>query len=167
MSRTKLVLAAVAALALVSVVGGAFFLLGGSNGGPETKSGDRTAVAQAQSQSTEEPPTRLSAAESPAAKPTDAPGVKPYATKLSGHTFGAEPEVPAAKRKKDPASAGDSCDHNYGQVPVCVPWDFPEGIKTPADKCAYLKNHGIKAVPVTGKDRQGLDGDRNGIACDQ
>jgi hypothetical protein len=165
MSRTKLVLAAVAALALVSVVGGGFFLLGGSNGSAEAKSGAPAAVTR--EQPTQEPPTRLSAAESPAAKQTEAPVVKPYATKLSGHTFGAEPEVPAAKRKKDPAGAGDSCDHNYGRVPVCVPWDFPEGIRTPADKCAYLKNHGIRTVPVTGKDRQGLDADRNGIACDQ
>jgi hypothetical protein len=163
MSRTKLVLASVAVLALVSVLAGTFLLSG--DGGTEAKASTR--VVQAQEQPAEDPTAELGEKTAADPKPSGPSEIMPYATELSGETFGAEAEVPAAKRQKAPASAGDSCDHNYGRVPVCVPWDFPVEIKTPQEKCAYLESHGLKTVPVTGKDRQGLDTDSNGIACDQ
>ena len=34
------------------------------------------------------------------------------------------------------------------------------------DKCAWLAAHGYAAVRVTGPDRQKLDPDGNGTACD-
>jgi len=57
----------------------------------------------------------------------------------------------------------DGCDHDYGERTQCVPWTFPPGV---TDKCAWLTAHGFSAVRVVGKDRQHLDPDGDGIACD-
>ncbi|GIE48942.1 hypothetical protein Ani05nite_24760 [Amorphoplanes nipponensis] len=57
----------------------------------------------------------------------------------------------------------DGCDHNYGGITQCVPWTFPAGT---TDKCAWLAGHGFKNLKVAATDRQRLDRDGNGIACD-
>ena len=57
----------------------------------------------------------------------------------------------------------DGCDRNYGEVTQCVPWTFPAGT---TDKCAWLADHGFKALKVAARDRQRLDPDGNKIACD-
>jgi hypothetical protein len=57
----------------------------------------------------------------------------------------------------------DGCDHSYGTRAQCIPWTFPAGV---TDKCAWLTAHGYQRIPVAGPDRQHLDPDRNGAACD-
>jgi hypothetical protein len=57
----------------------------------------------------------------------------------------------------------DGCDRNYGRRVQCIPVAFPGDAR---DKCAWLRAHAYQTVPVVGKDRQHLDADRNGIACD-
>ncbi|WP_436535807.1 hypothetical protein [Actinoplanes sp. HUAS TT8] len=56
----------------------------------------------------------------------------------------------------------DGCDHNYGTATQCVPLTFPAGV---TDKCAWLAAHGFTDLIVAGKDRQRLDADADGIAC--
>ncbi len=57
----------------------------------------------------------------------------------------------------------DGCDHNYGAPDVCVPWQIP----APRGKaCAFLLANGFHALTVYGTDRQHLDTNHDGIACD-
>lgn len=59
----------------------------------------------------------------------------------------------------------DGCDHNYGNgnPNVCVPWQIP----APHGKaCAFLLANGFTALTVEGTDRQHLDTNHDGIACD-
>lgn len=85
-------------------------------------------------------------------------------------SFAAQPGAARQKPKSRPkapvevASAVDGCDRAYGTIAHCVPVRFPAGV---TDKCAWLRDHGFKDLKVTGRDRQGLDPDRNGIACDK
>jgi hypothetical protein len=78
----------------------------------------------------------------------------------------ADPKASAMPEGSLPPYA-NGCDFNYGQVPLCVPYNFPEGVKTVQQKCAWLHSHNFKKIPISGQDRQGLDADKNGIACDQ
>jgi hypothetical protein len=59
----------------------------------------------------------------------------------------------------------DGCDHNYGDgdVNMCVPWQIPAA---PGTACAWLKGNGYPALKVYGTDRQHLDTNHDGIACD-
>ena len=72
----------------------------------------------------------------------------------------------APKKKTGPvevAATVDGCDRNYGTKAQCIPLVFPG--KSP-DKCGWLRDHGFREVKVAGRDRQRLDADRNGTACD-
>ncbi|MEV6342896.1 hypothetical protein [Actinoplanes sp. NPDC051851] len=85
-------------------------------------------------------------------------------------SFAAQPGVSRRKPGKRPtapvkvAPTVDGCDHNYGTRAQCIPVTFPAGVR---DKCAWLADHGFRAFRVTVTDRQKLDPDRNGIACDR
>ena len=59
----------------------------------------------------------------------------------------------------------DGCDHNYsdGNVNACVPWQIPA---PPGKACAFLLGNGYPALKVVGTDRQHLDTNHDGIACD-
>jgi hypothetical protein len=57
----------------------------------------------------------------------------------------------------------DGCDHDYGLASQCVPTTYPPGV---TDRCAWLLAHGYGPLPIVGADRQQLDTDHNGIACD-
>jgi hypothetical protein len=99
----------------------------------------------------------------------DAPSERPTITAqpTAGEPVTADPEAKPREHESIPPYA-DGCDHNYGTVPLCVPWAFPQGFHTsPAKKCEWLKNHDFAGIPVTGVDRQGLDPDKNGVACDR
>jgi len=57
----------------------------------------------------------------------------------------------------------DGCDHDYGTVNQCVPWNIP----APAgQRCQWLKANGFGPLKVAGRDREHLDTNRDGIACD-
>jgi hypothetical protein len=58
----------------------------------------------------------------------------------------------------------DGCDHDYGNTGQCVPWKI-EG-STTAARCDWLTAHGFGPLKVHAKDRQHLDTDGNGTACD-
>lgn len=80
------------------------------------------------------------------------PGVKPLRPQASPKTtVNVTPNV-------------DGCDHNYGTKTQCIPLTFPDGV---TDKCRWLKEHDFTAVLVAGEDRQKLDSDHDGTACDQ
>lgn len=100
----------------------------------------------------------------PVLEPSEKPKIDPQAEGLEPIDDSAEydPKIPAPVRP-----GGDGCDHNYGKVPLCVPYDFPAPITTVAQKCDWLQAQGFKDVKVSGKDRQGLDQNKNGIACDE
>jgi hypothetical protein len=83
--------------------------------------------------------------------------------------FAAQPGLARQKPKGKPAAPVkvaptiDGCDRNYGTIAQCIPIVFPKGV---TDKCGWLTAHGFTALKVMGKDRQRLDRDRDGIACD-
>ncbi|WP_328472947.1 hypothetical protein OHA21_11230 [Actinoplanes sp. NBC_00393] len=87
------------------------------------------------------------------------------------HTFAGQPGVRPLPRKPSPTAPlavpanVDGCDRSYGTRAQCVPWVFPPGV---TDKCAWLAERGYLDPPlaVAGQDRQKLDPDGNGIACD-
>jgi hypothetical protein len=56
----------------------------------------------------------------------------------------------------------DGCDHGYGEVTQCVPWQFPPGV---TDGCAWLLDRGYGPLEVHGDDRHNLDPNDDGIAC--
>jgi hypothetical protein len=58
----------------------------------------------------------------------------------------------------------DGCDHDYGTPNQCVPWKIPASSGQAA--CAWLKANGFGPVRVYGRDRQHLDSNQDGIACD-
>jgi hypothetical protein len=85
--------------------------------------------------------------------------VQPFAGGLS-----ASPQTPLPKPTAPVTVAAniDGCDHAYGTISQCVPWEFPAGM---TDKCAWLRAHGFGPLAVHGRDRQQLDTDSDGIAC--
>lgn len=84
--------------------------------------------------------------------------------------FAGQPGVARQKPRQRPtapvkvAPTIDGCDRAYGTIAQCVPVRFPAGV---TDRCGWLRDHGFKDLKVTGRDRQNLDPDRNGIACDE
>lgn len=86
----------------------------------------------------------------------------------------------------------DGCDHDYGTKDQCVPWKIPASAgttgagtrgaacgwlnqcapsKIPASAaaaaCEWLQRNGFGPVLVSGRDRQNLDTNHDGIACDK
>jgi len=115
-------------------------------------------------------------APSPGAKPdkaTESADVVPAtsAAPFVQH-FADEPTASPLPHQKSPTAPlkisafVDGCDHNYGTRTQCVPLTFPDGVTGAAAKCAWLAAHGFTDLIVAGKDSQGLDADRDGIACD-
>jgi putative flippase GtrA len=84
----------------------------------------------------------------------------------SAKATAADPEWNLLPKRAVPVRA-PACDRNYRVSRLCVPYRFPIGIKTVQAKCSWLVKHGIKKIVVHGKDRQRLDADKNGIACDR
>ncbi|NJC72539.1 hypothetical protein HC031_22875 [Planosporangium thailandense] len=91
--------------------------------------------------------------------PVPAPYVHPFADQSDVPT---EAAAPSAGVVYSEAAEVDGCDHNYGVPGQCVPWNFPPGV---TDRCAWLVEHGLGAVTVSGRDRQRLDTNRDGVAC--
>ncbi|MEU7908028.1 hypothetical protein [Actinoplanes sp. NPDC049118] len=100
------------------------------------------------------------------APPAPAPGAaaEPFVQSFAGQP-GVRPQrpLPSPTVTHHVRPNVDGCDHNYGTITQCVPWRFPPGT---ADRCAWLAAHGFKELRVAGVDRQKLDSDGNGIACD-
>jgi hypothetical protein len=146
---------------LAAVVVGALaygvLLLGDGGSGPAGP--QRTVVAEAA-------PSALPTAEPvpPERSPSEKPTVKPYASKLSGPTIAPNP-ARAESPVPVPAHA-DGCDHRYGTINDCVPWNFPPEYQTYERKCAYLANHDYQGVAVRPPDRHKIDPNKNGVACD-
>jgi hypothetical protein len=85
--------------------------------------------------------------------------VQPFAAGLSASPQGPLPKPTAPVT----VSANiDGCDHSYGTISQCVPWEFPAGV---TDKCAWLRAHGFGPLAVHGRDRQHLDTNGDGTAC--
>jgi hypothetical protein len=85
------------------------------------------------------------------------PHILPFARELTGTWSG-----PAAGPTPVPIAEGfDGCDHAYGVLRQCVPWNFPTG----AAGCAWLLARYLRALPVNGRDRHHLDTNHDGIAC--
>ncbi|WP_425245301.1 galactose oxidase-like domain-containing protein [Streptomyces sp. NEAU-NA10] len=60
----------------------------------------------------------------------------------------------------------DGCDHSYGAISQCVPWTFPKKAKQVAERCDWLQKQGYgTGLKVHGRDRHGLDRNKDGIAC--
>jgi hypothetical protein len=57
----------------------------------------------------------------------------------------------------------DGCDHDYGTFNQCVPLTYPAGVTS---RCAWLLAHGFGPLKVVGTDREHLDTDHDGVACD-
>lgn len=137
------------------VVGGVFLALRGGDGGDKEepkKAAAPTALA-------EDVPTEVVPGEPETASP------EPVAPEV---TMTPPDPVAIAKAKETPVPVPenvDGCDHAYGAT-ICVPWEFPREVKTQAQKCEYLKVRGFTRLEVPGRDRHGLDPDKNKIACD-
>ncbi|GAB2861428.1 hypothetical protein GCM10022221_71540 [Actinocorallia aurea] len=152
MTRNKLISLVVAgAVVVAAVVVGAFLVLGG---GEEDKPEKVAATALA-----EDVPTDVVPGEPDTTSPEPvAPGVT--------MTPPDPKEIEKAKKSPVPVPENvDGCDHAYG-VSICVPWEFPKGVDSAAEKCEYLKVRGFTRLEVPGRDRHGLDPDKNKIACD-
>jgi len=86
------------------------------------------------------------------------PHVAPFAGQLGGAVRTPGPSTgPVAI-----AEGTDGCDHAYGEVGQCVPWQFPPGV---VDRCGWLAAHGFGPLVVHGRDRHGLDRNHDGVAC--
>lgn len=154
-SRRIWALVVVAVVVLAAGIGGGIMLFGQGSSVKKDKAAPRSQVKTALA---EAPP----AAEPPSEEPT----VAPYATKMSGKKVTASPEAVA---KVSPAIVPpnvDGCDHGYGTAGMCVPWEFPAGITSYKQKCAWLKDENYPELAVHGTDRLQLDPDKNKIACD-
>jgi hypothetical protein len=108
------------------------------------------------------PPGASAPAAARSAAPGDgsaAPYVQPFANGLSATPQAAlsKPTAPVT------VDAGiDGCDHAYGSLTQCVPWQFPPGV---TDGCAWLRAHGFGPLAVHGRDRHHLDTNNDGTAC--
>jgi hypothetical protein len=142
-------------LVLVVAVAAALLVAGGV---VLLRDGDSKPVAASSAAPTEDLP------DVPDTVPSEQPTVTPQDTAPPALT--PQPGATAPKVETIPQYA-DGCDHNYGVVPLCVPWAFPQGSQVSVEaKCKWLAAHGFTKIPVKGTDRQGLDPDKNGIACD-
>lgn len=158
MRRVGLIVAGVAVVAAL-IVG--VFVLGGNDGGGAKS--DATPVAAPLEDT--RPPADENATVPPESAPSEKPTVKPYASALTGREYKVNPtRTQPAKNQLPPYATG--CDYDYGKAPQCVPWVFPPEVETVQDRCDWLADQGFKTIAARGKDRHGLDADKNGIACD-
>jgi hypothetical protein len=86
------------------------------------------------------------------------PHVQPFAGQLGGAVRGPGPKTGPVTIPE----GTDGCDHAYGEVGQCVPWQFPPGV---VNRCGWLAAHGFKPLAVHGRDRHGLDRNHDGVAC--
>jgi hypothetical protein len=89
--------------------------------------------------------------------------VHDFAGDLEGKVTG--PGKKRTSHKVGPTVSG--CDRHYGSANVCVPTDFPPGVKATAkSRCDWLKKNDYGRLRVNGKDDPlGLDRNKDGIAC--
>jgi hypothetical protein len=180
MSRRVILRAAVAGVAVSAATGLVLLVVLGGNSTPRSWAGSTLTGPTAAGS-----PTRPSgpgpAAAAPAAGPSamvssrpgaasggppptptggPQPHVQPYAQDPVGqvHPSMASPTAPVT----EPIGL-DGCDHDYGTVNQCVPLTYPPGV---ASRCAWLLAHGFGPMKVVGMDRENLDTDHNGVACD-
>ncbi|KUM74639.1 galactose oxidase-like domain-containing protein [Streptomyces curacoi] len=95
---------------------------------------------------------------------TDAsPHVHNFADDLKGKVTG--PGKKRTSQKVSPTVSG--CDRHYGSANVCVPTDFPPGVKaTTKSRCDWLKTNDYGRLKVNGKDDPlRLDRNKDGVAC--
>ncbi|MBT2417915.1 DUF1929 domain-containing protein [Streptomyces sp. ISL-22] len=95
---------------------------------------------------------------------TDAsPHVHDFADDLKGKVTG--PGKKRTSQKVSPTVSG--CDRHYGSANVCVPTDFPPGVKaTTKSRCDWLKTNDYGRLKVNGKDDPlRLDRNKDGVAC--
>ncbi|MEO3783177.1 hypothetical protein ABGB12_07600 [Actinocorallia sp. B10E7] len=150
MTRNKIIaIVAAGVVALAAIVGGVLMFRGG---------GDDTGPADAKkSAKIEDVPSERLPGETETAEP------EPLAPEVTMTTpAGPSPELTSAAKVPENV---DGCDHAYGAT-ICVPWSFPAGVDSQKEKCAWLKQRGFTTLPVPGRDRHGLDPDKNKIACD-
>src|SRR4051794_19351003 len=138
---------ALAAVVVSALVYGVLLL--GGDGSSSVAEPRRTAVAAGA-------PSALPTAEPvpPESSPSEKPTVERYASKLSGPTI-----APNPARAESPLPVPlhvDGCDHRYGTINDCVPWNFPPEFKTYEQKCAYLANHDYQGISVRPPDRHKL-----------
>lgn len=152
----KPVMAGAVVLCLIVAAAAVFLTRGGSGDAEKPKQPVAAVSPETEPQAEEAPPETV---------PSEKPTVKPYATKLSGQTVTPKPDEPVVETEQQPAYS-DGCDRNYGDAPLCVPYVYPQGFQTPEQRCKWLKDHGFPEIPIRGQDRQGLDPDKNGVACD-
>lgn len=150
----------VATVAVVAVVAGVFLLTGGQSAPARETSGDTTFAMPEDETS---PSGATAEPLPPDGTPVEKPQVTPQATALKERKI---PEAVPERERSAPKDWG-GCDRNYGEPTQCVPWEFPDGITAPEDKCLWLELNGFTtAIEVAGTDRQRLDTDGNKIACD-
>jgi hypothetical protein len=158
--RVALIVAGITVVGALIV--GVFLFRGGDAGSGEAK-GSPSPVAAVLEDT--RPPADDNATVPPVSAPSEEPTVKPYATALTGREYKVDPtRTQPAKNQLPPYATG--CDYDYGKAPQCIPWNFPPEVETVQDKCDWLTDQGFKAIAVRGKDRHGLDANKNGIACD-
>jgi hypothetical protein len=98
-----------------------------------------------------------------ALRPNPRPAAAPFV-----HRFAAQPGVRPLPPRSSPTAkvrvpaTVDGCDRNYGEETQCIPLKFPPDA---TDKCDWLKTHGFEHVLVAHIDRQKLDHDHDGVAC--
>jgi len=91
-------------------------------------------------------------------KPT--PHILDFAQDLRGERL----KLPAGPRRVPVPWNVDGCDHDYGTVNQCVPWTVPASV---GQRCQWLAAHGFSPLKVRGRDRQNLDSNHDGMACDK
>jgi hypothetical protein len=98
--------------------------------------------------------------------PKSAVGAKPvphilnFARDLRGQRL----KLPAGPQRVPVPWNVDGCDHGYGTVNQCVPWTIPASA---GQRCPWLAAHGFGPLKVHGRDRQNLDVNHDGMACDK
>ncbi|GAA3237390.1 hypothetical protein [Actinocorallia longicatena] len=148
--------AAAAALAVAAVL-----LLGHGVGGKEAPA----PVARSQEATAGDTPPPTAGPGPGSAEPSARPTAAPQVTGVTGRVFTADPRAVETAEPIPVPENYDGCDHNYGAVTQCVPWTFPDGITAVGDKCEWLRLNGFGNLTVAGEDRQGLDANRDDIAC--
>ena len=134
----------------------------GSSAAPPTAGAGRGADTPGADVRVATPAPTVTGTPPPAAASSNIPGphLQPYALDLAGsaHPAQAQPTAPLA----EPISV-DGCDHDYAKPNQCVPTTYPAGV---TDRCAWLLSHRFGPMTIVGTDREHLDTDHNGVACD-
>ncbi|WP_106398236.1 hypothetical protein [Actinocorallia populi] len=162
MTRNKIIaFVAAGVLAVAAIVGGVVLFRGG---GDDDKSADAKKTVKVEEVPAERLPGETETAEpEPLAPEVDM--TTPAAQPSSSSSSAPSPGVDDATDTLAVPENVDGCDHAYGAT-ICVPWSFPSAVDTQKEKCAWLKQRGFDHLPVPGRDRHGLDPDKNKMACD-